>query len=163
MSKDNKELTDLIKETMRAGRAFRFRVRGGSMIPFIRNGDIITLHPVPADKIRSGDIVAFVSAPMMKMFVHRVVLTHHEFFLMRGDNLIDDDGWVSGKDIIGKVVGIDRNGVPFSLGMTWPVNKLIALFSYIGILSALTLSVRKLFRALKITFNNVDKIDKNVR
>ncbi len=149
MSKDNKELIDLIRETLSADRAFRFRVRGGSMTPFIRSGDTITLHPVAADKIRTGDIVAFVSSPMMTMFVHRVVLMHHKFFLIRGDNLIDDDGWISGKDIIGKVVGVERNGVPSFFGLTWPVNNLIALLSYMGILPVLTLSVRKLLRALK--------------
>lgn len=149
VSTDNKELIDLIRETLSADRAFRFRVRGGSMTPFIRSGDTITLHPVAANKIRNGDIVAFVSSPLMKMFVHRVVLRHHGFFLMRGDNLIDDDGWISGKDTIGKVVGVERNGVPSFFGVAWPGNKLIALFSYIGILPLLTLSVRKLLRALK--------------
>jgi signal peptidase I len=159
----NKELAALIRETLSAGRAFRFRVRGGSMTPFIRSGDTITLHPAAADKIRAGDIVAFVSFPMMKMFVHRVVLTHHEFFLTRGDNLIDDDGWISEKDIIGKVAGVERHGVPSFFVLTWPVKKMIALLSYIGILPVLTLSIRKLYRALKVASNNVDKIDRNVR
>lgn len=163
MNNANKELANLIRDTLDAGRAFRFRVKGGSMTPFIRSGDTITLHPAAADKIRTGDIVAFLSSPMMKMFVHRVVLTHHEFFLMRGDNLVDDDGWISEKDIIGKVAGVERHGVPSSFGMTWPVNKMIALFSYIGMLPALTLLMRKLYRALKVAFNNVDKMDRNVR
>ncbi len=146
----SEELIDLIRSTLKSGKAFRFRVRGGSMMPFIRGGDVIAIYPEGNHEIGTGDIIAFVLSQTGTMFVHRVVLKQRRFFLTRGDNLVKDDGWISGKNILGKVVRVERKGKSVFLGVTGAGNKLIALFSYTGILPWLTLPVRKLYQRVKV-------------
>lgn len=96
----------------------RFRAGGFSMLPFIREGDIITLAPVQNESVGLGDIAAAFHASEKKVFVHRIVKKNGGFYLLKGDNCPEHDGFVAGKNILGKVVKIERGGdrVMFGLG-----------------------------------------------
>ena len=54
----NAELLALLKKTLARGAPFRFTATGSSMIPFVRDGDEITVSPLGGAAPRIGDVVA---------------------------------------------------------------------------------------------------------
>lgn len=110
-------LFPLASEVLATGAKFRFRARGGSMMPFILGGDVLTIAPLSNFPL-FGDVVAFRHPDTGKLTVHRVVRTDEIMYLMQGDAVNAADGWVHAADIIGRVVMIERAGrsVHFGLG-----------------------------------------------
>jgi signal peptidase I len=52
-------VSDLIREEMAQGTAFRFRVTSGSMAPLIAPGDEILVERASADRLGRGDVVLY--------------------------------------------------------------------------------------------------------
>ena len=48
-----------MRAVLEKGRAFRFEARGTSMLPLIRDGDVVTVTPLSGGGPRTGDVVAF--------------------------------------------------------------------------------------------------------
>ncbi|MCX8038353.1 MAG: hypothetical protein N3D11_15095 [Candidatus Sumerlaeia bacterium] len=100
-------------DLLRSGYGIRFQARGWSMYPTIREGDVITAQPTDPTQVRPGDILLCTSAG--RLVVHRAISvqvaeTGEVLFLLRGDGSTQADGYVPAGDILGKVVGIERNG-----------------------------------------------------
>lgn len=70
--------------------AQKYVIRGNSMWPFLRNGDIIT--PIEVENLQIGDIVIFNTEDNMKVF-HRVVLLGDNEVKCKGDNCLHFD-WI---------------------------------------------------------------------
>src|SRR3972149_9018543 len=66
------DFVELSEEIMDKGACLRFRARGFSMRPFIRDGDFITVSPIENSSIRIGDVV-FYSTAENKVIAHRVI------------------------------------------------------------------------------------------
>ena len=148
-------LVGLMRAVLARGRSFRFRAKGWSMSPFIRDGDVITIAPSgrkPKAPVRGiGQVVAFVSPVNERLVVHRIIGRHQSRFLIQGDNL---PGLVADTvrldDILGRVVRIERGGKRVWLGPGLE-RYAIAILSRTGLLlpmryraSALTRLLRKL-------------------
>lgn len=129
-------MAGLISAVHERGCPIKFRVNGISMFPFIRDNDLITIVPTVSNKVSTGDVIAHMERETAALLVHRVIRRQKEIFYIKGDNLGLPDAPVSGKDILGKIAAIDRNGRPvrFSLG---PEKKIIAALSRIGLLKPL--------------------------
>lgn len=113
-------LLELIQAVLEKGACFRFSAPGGSMTPFILDGDIITIAPVSIKRYGIGSVVAFVRPSLEKLMVHRIVAVAQDQVLIKGDNGNDcPDGWVKKVHILGSVVQIERDGrcVRFGLGV----------------------------------------------
>jgi signal peptidase I len=95
---------------------FRFSAFGNSMSPFIRDGDAITVEPVPS-KLRPGDVVAFVNVLSDQLMVHRIVHISPAGALIKGDNNSVPDGLMPASRIIGRVVRVARRGRQVRLGL----------------------------------------------
>ncbi len=83
-------LVELVQAVLDNGSLFRFRACGRSMIPFIRDGDTLTIAPLANRPPRLGEVVAF-SCPTeeaVKLVVHRVVGCRRSGFVVRGDGNI---------------------------------------------------------------------------
>jgi signal peptidase len=98
---------------LRAGKSIRFRARGTSMHPLVRDGDVLLVRPVDARAVRVGDIVLCDSEPG-RVVVHRVVrrlgaLAGHSFVL-QGDRAARPDGLVPEALVYGRLVAIERGG-----------------------------------------------------
>ncbi len=63
----------LCADLLRAGQTVRFAATGTSMAPAIRDGDVLTVEPVPASQVRLDDVVLYL-APR-GLTAHRVVGT----------------------------------------------------------------------------------------
>ena len=116
MANASKLLLDLTTELLSRGTTVRFRPSGRSMYPSIREGELITVEPVVASDVTLGDIVLYRSE--RGLIAHRVVgssptqssvLSPHHFFLL-GDASLSRDEPVVSEQILGRVVGVDRNG-----------------------------------------------------
>jgi len=97
----------------RKGKHLSFRARGGSMSPFIRNGEIIEIRPIESRKIKSGDIIFYRANPN-KLITHRVIKRILEngkiVFITKGDRSPTFDERVYSGDVLGKVVAVEKNG-----------------------------------------------------
>lgn len=103
-------LTALLRDVLAKGKAFRFRAKGSSMSPFVKDGDIITVSPLRGREPRTGEIAAFLHPKTGRVAVHRIVRTAGGLFLLRGDNSLDADGALHRERILGIVTEVLREG-----------------------------------------------------
>lgn len=102
------EFYDLYKGFLDKAESFRIQVKGGSMFPFIRSGDWIEVFPLKElSSIKKGDIILFVKEGCF--YVHRLIKKKGGFFITKGDFSSYEDGKIPGKDILARVVYVQRN------------------------------------------------------
>ena len=83
------------------------RVRGSSMLPWVRPGDIAVIRRASVTDVRCGDVVLIHRES--RLFVHRLVKKHSAArFLAKGDAHPGDDGIIEGQEILGRVMKIYR-------------------------------------------------------
>jgi hypothetical protein len=120
-------LANLMQAVLDKDRLFRFRARGRSMTPFIRDGDVLTIAPLVRRSLRVGEVVAFVhphgecSGPV----VHRVVGRRRAGFVIQGDAGGSVQEIVSPESIAGWVVKVEGDGCSIRVGLG-PERRLIA-------------------------------------
>jgi hypothetical protein len=109
---------ELLRAVTERGAPLRTRVRGFSMAPFIRDGDVVTIAPMPGGAPRAGEVVAFVHPETGRLAIHRVIARVGAGWLVRGDNSPQADGVVRRENIFGVVTRVERSGrgVPVGLG-----------------------------------------------
>lgn len=100
---------ELILEALARGRSVSMTARGGSMWPFIRDGDRLTLAPLDR-AARVGDVV-WVHVGSAPGPIHRVRrIDRDRRICVQGDASTVPDGWFSQTDLLGQVVAVERNG-----------------------------------------------------
>jgi signal peptidase len=109
-------MTELMRAVLAKGKPLRFRAKGLSMSPFIKDGDVVTVRPLGGARPRTGDIVAFLHPATGKAAVHRIVRETAGLFSLKGDNLPDGDGPLSLGQILGTVCRVERAGKNVRLG-----------------------------------------------
>lgn len=107
------QFRDLAAPVLRDGHRLRFQARGGSMEPFIKDGDVLEVAPLGEGRARHGDVL-LVEAGDGRLLAHRVIKTGRRggerWFLLRGDACPDPDGWFDTKHLLGRVLIVDRGG-----------------------------------------------------
>lgn len=99
------------------GAFLRTTVRGTSMTPFIRDGDVLTIAPMDGYSPHVGDVVAFIKPGTDRMAIHRLIASESDGWLVRGDNCTEPDGVIVRKDMIGYVTRIEHRGRDVKLGI----------------------------------------------
>jgi ribosomal protein S18 acetylase RimI-like enzyme len=106
------EFKELSSDILIQGGFFSFKAHGYSMYPFICDGDILTINQVEYSALKIGDI-AFYKSSDGRLIVHRVIDKNHQnnklMFLMRGDSVLNNDGWIYSDQVLGKVMSIQRD------------------------------------------------------
>ncbi|HWR97170.1 MAG TPA: S24/S26 family peptidase [Candidatus Methanoperedens sp.] len=97
-------LPALAAALLREGRAVRLVARGGSMAPFIRDGETVLLAPLRSTP-RPGEVVLSHQSGG-RLALHRVVRVTGSGFVTRGDATATDDALVAPADIVGRAVAI---------------------------------------------------------
>jgi hypothetical protein len=111
-------LLGLMREVLARGLPFRFRARGWSMTPFIRDGDVITISPFRNRVPGVGEVVAFIRPAAGNVVVHRVVARHGTASLIQGDSASGyADGIIPAENLVGRVTRVERNGRNVWLGL----------------------------------------------
>jgi signal peptidase I len=102
----------LVADVLREHGAVRFRALGGSMFPTLISGDVLSIEACAADVVEIGDIVVMCEAD--RVFAHRLVdkqLERNEpFVITRGDAHWQNDPPRPASVVVGRVVGVARNG-----------------------------------------------------
>lgn len=97
---------ELWLQGLRAGQRMRFRPLGGSMIPFIRQEDIVSIYP--GQGCRLGDIVLWQAGETLVL--HRVVAKRQGLIITKGDSLSQLDAAVAPQQIRGRALLLERGG-----------------------------------------------------
>ena len=118
----------LLKSMAEHGVPLRSTVRGFSMHPFIRDGDILTIAPLKDCSLDVGDIVAFTRPVGGRLAIHRIIKQADSGWLLKGDNCQESDGVVPDNEIIGRVIRVERNKRKVHLGLG-ASGKLIAILN----------------------------------
>jgi signal peptidase I len=115
---DFDEFESLATEILQGNRSLRFKARGGSMRPFIHDGDIIEVQNIPFNNLKRGDI-AFCRLPDRRLVVHRVIQAKSEFLVIQGDALPYPDGSISQANVLGRIVMLFHKGRRIRLDGFW--------------------------------------------
>jgi hypothetical protein len=103
-------LLSLSEQLLAAGFRVRFRAAGASMRPTILDGDILTVDRVDSEMIVPGDIVLY--RRFDRPIAHRVAEIRTRggasVVIARGDGQGSCDAPVDGRQILGRVVSIER-------------------------------------------------------
>ncbi len=130
--------TRLVEAVLQKGGLFRFQAKGSSMWPFIKGGDVLTLSRFLKAPPGLGDVVAFCHPERKNLIVHRIIGVNPGGYMIMGDNTSEMDVPVLKKDIIGRVMRIERNKKKIYFGIG-PERRLIATFSRTGLLNTIFL------------------------
>jgi len=141
------ELAGLMRVVLEKKADFRFKAKGHSMSPFIKNLDIVTISPLFTNKgPYAGDVVAASFFERKSIMVHRIIAEKQGKFIIKGDNNQSTDGVFEQDQIIGLVSCVERNDRKIWFGQGF-FGKIIAIFSKSGLLNRIILPVlRKLRR-----------------
>jgi len=101
-------LDALAAESLRRGNTLRLRARGGSMLPFLLDGDIVVVRPAAAAGVRIGDVICY-EPPAGGLCLHRVIGREERGFVTRGDALAYLDT-VPDVALLGVVIARERHG-----------------------------------------------------
>jgi signal peptidase I len=117
------DLENLSSDVLRSGKRLRFRAKGGSMHPFIRDGDLILVEPADGSAIGLGE-VAFYRTGSGGIAAHRVVGRRNrdgrEFLATKGDAVRNTSHAVPCSEVLGRVIAIERQGTEVRLKGVWP-------------------------------------------
>jgi GNAT superfamily N-acetyltransferase len=115
---DDEPFLDLSAEILRQGGTFQFRAHGASMVPFIRDGDLLTVAPCEPADLAVGD-VALYRTQRDRIVAHRVVaksVRRGEWTLVaQGDARLHPDSPVPGDRLLGRIARIQRGGRTYHL------------------------------------------------
>ena len=137
-----KALKEFLQAVLAKGASFRFKARGFSMHPFIQDGEVVTISPLPEGRLRLGDIVAFCHPETGRLIVHRILKKKAQGFLLRGDNCPEVDGMVPAVNILGRVTEVEGRSRIMRLG--WgPERLFLALLSRYHLLQPLLTRIRQ--------------------
>ena len=107
------DFEELAVYLLQAGHALRFRARGTSMHPLVRDGDVLDVWPVGQSATGVGDVVLYRS-PHKGIVVHRVVNIRRQeektILLVKGDSAARADPQVEESQVLGRVESIHRRG-----------------------------------------------------
>lgn len=92
---------------------FKLKVTGTSMSPFIKLGDDVFVKQESLSSLSIGDVVVVIRET--DFVTHRLVKISQDNYLCKGDNTYIPDLPVSGEQIFGKVIAIERASKRISL------------------------------------------------
>jgi hypothetical protein len=119
------------------------------MAPFIHDGDVITVSPLPEGRPGVGEVVAFTRPEAGNLVVHRVVARLGTASLIQGDSVDGcTDGIIPPENVLGRVTRVERSGRAVWLGLG-PERYVIAWLSRAGLLIPLGVRLARLQNLLR--------------
>ena len=91
----------LSSDLISAGHGLRFQAVGRSMLPTIKDGEVVHVKPVATNMLRVGDIILLRTEEQFR--AHRIIRKRGQCFITRGDAGVDTDGEIRGNEILGRI------------------------------------------------------------
>ncbi len=126
-----------IRGLVRENDRVALRVRGASMWPMLRQGDLVLVERVAADALEIGDIAAVWSPRHQRPIAHRVVALDSCRVVTRGDNVWRRCETAAPSDVIGRVVSVERRGKRLDFGLGCG-KRAVALLASAGLFPAIS-------------------------
>lgn len=111
-----------VESEIEKGNSVRLRLKGNSMLPFLRNGvDEVVLYPCKKEDLHPMDIVLFRFKG--RHLLHRIIKMDNNLLYIRGDGSIKAKEVCLYSDVVGKVQEIIRpSGKKITLNsISWKV------------------------------------------
>lgn len=108
---DTTSFTEISREILGQGTALRFRAHGNSMRPFIRDGDVLTVHPVAVDSLKRADVILFrreTEGLTLHRIIRRIAREGSIAFVTRGDAALAFAEEIPAERVLGKLVAVQR-------------------------------------------------------
>ncbi|MGE8427231.1 MAG: S24 family peptidase [Sphingobacterium sp.] len=116
-----------VKRILAEGKEVRIRIKGNSMLPFIKDGDAVLLRAYQGEHLALGSNI--LAKDKNKFVFHRFVGKKNDVYVLAGDGNLVLREYVGATDIIaiaylhypqagGEVINIDRKWVKFR-GLVW--------------------------------------------
>ncbi len=102
----SKLFLNISAELLGSGYSIEFQATGNSMHPTIKDGEMITVQPLPISDIKAGDVVLYRN--QTGVIAHRVVRVERDQLILRGDASQTFDAPVDAHQILGKVISTTR-------------------------------------------------------
>jgi len=119
----------LLKLVIERGKPFKFKARGWSMSPFIKNGDILTLSPLSTAFPQKGDVVGVIDPGTEKLLVHRVVGMNNGRYWIKGDSAGRKEARsFELNSICGQVTRVELKGMGSPFGSAWDPRSVLLRF-----------------------------------
>lgn len=115
------DFISIVQEVLGREKVLRFKAKGGSMSPFIRNGDVVEVVPLKG-KTNLGDIILYHSS-YDNSIIHRVIQRGKESIITKGDSVPSSDQPIFSKQVLGRVVAVEKNG--WRMRLDSPVGRLL--------------------------------------
>jgi signal peptidase I len=108
---------EMLADVLRSGGTVTLRVFGGSMWPWLRSGDAISVRREDSARIHPGEVVLFVREG--RLFAHRVIRKlardGRAVLITKGDALPRADAPLEAAELLGSVFRVRRAGREFAL------------------------------------------------
>jgi len=117
LSLSGEAMAELLQASLDRNAPFKFKARGFSMSPFIKNGDVVTISPLLDYSIGFGKLAAFIHPQTGKLVIHRIVGQNGNRYLIKGDRSTEADGLIPRKNILGAVTRVERGDRKVRIGM----------------------------------------------
>jgi hypothetical protein len=124
-----RSVEELAVDLLRRGSPLRVKARGGSMTPFVRDGDVALVEPAAPADVGIGDVICY-ETTSGTLRLHRLIARDPRGVVARGDALAGVEV-VEGTRLLGKVVAVERHGTirRFDTRLARWRNRAIAAFS----------------------------------
>lgn len=131
----------LLEDILSSGSSLRIKVTGGSMYPFLKGGEILTIRKVPIASLRRGDLIFFKDShgyPVLHRLIRKTRSDSKFVFRTKGDALVGFDEPVSHEDVLGKALKVEKS----SAGCAKEINLESPLWKKINYLAAMSGLIR---------------------
>ena len=111
----NSQFFALAKQLLREGKKIEIPVKGGSMRPFLFDGETVVVAPVGVDSpLRKCDII-LAETSTGQVMMHRIREISPAGIRMKGDGNLYQSELIRPEDVMGRVLSVVRHGKTISL------------------------------------------------
>lgn len=97
----------------------QYVTKGDSMVPFIKQGDLVAISEQSNFLLGFARVAAFIHPATGEIVIHRIIGKRSNAYLFKADAYFRADGWIGEKSILGRVDRIERNGTVIYSGLGW--------------------------------------------
>ncbi|MGD0399268.1 MAG: S24/S26 family peptidase [Syntrophobacteraceae bacterium] len=105
-----RELMPVILAALQRGQHVRLTATGGSMRPFLHNGDVVELEPLDSLPVIGNVVLVRCGSDRERYVLHRLVRVKGEKLFIRGDAQTSCEGPFTQGDVLGRVTKCYSNG-----------------------------------------------------
>jgi signal peptidase I len=111
------ELLDIGSQLLDEAKELRLQVGGGSMFPYMRNGDIAHIVKCPLEELRPGHVVVYNGGH--RWVAHRLMRisknNDHWTLVTHGDSCLRPDPAFTEENYAGRIISVERKGASWRI------------------------------------------------